>query len=157
MLGLTGLTVYLILGQGNGIYGLIFTAAMVIGYGRSGKDALFKAFMLVGFAVSAWGLYSYRILLPGEAWLVGSFRVILLLAGLALGVFYGKRLQKDQGIKDDLGNLIETQYVFISYLFFLGMYAVLIIGTDLGQGTVGLFFSVIMGVAFYRVWLWRAL
>lgn len=157
LLGLTGLTVYLILGQGNGIYGLIFTAAMVIGYGRSGKDALFKAFMLVGFAVSAWGLYSYRILLPGEAWLVGSFRVILLLAGLALGVFYGKRLQKDQGIKDDLGNLIETQYVFISYLFFLGMYAVLIIGTDLGQGTVGLFFSVIMGVAFYRVWLWRAL
>ena len=42
LLGLMGLGIYLILGQENGIYGLIFTAAMVIGYRRSAKEAVFK-------------------------------------------------------------------------------------------------------------------
>jgi len=152
LLGLMGLTIYLILGQDNGIYGLIFTVAMVIGYRRSAKDAIFKVFMLVGIVVSVWGISSYSILLPGEALQMDSFRVILLLVGLLCGAFYGKMLQKDQGIQDDLGNLIETQFVFISYLFYLGMYAVLIIGTDLGHGTVSLFFAVILGVALYRAY-----
>ena len=153
LLGLLGLTIYLILGQENGVYGLIFTAAMVIGYRRSAKESVFKVFMLVGLAVSAWGLFSYFTLLPGEAWQMDSFRWVLLLAGLALGTFYGKMLQQDQGIRDDLGNIIETQYVFISYLCYLGMFAVLITGTALDQGTLSLFFSVIVGVALYRGWL----
>ncbi len=152
LLGLMGLTVYLILGQGNGIYALIFTAAMVIGYRRSAKDTVFKVFMLVGLVVSVWGIYSNPILTPGVTWQMDSFQVMLLLVGLLCGAFYGKMLQKDQGIQDDLGSFIETQYVFISYLFYLGMYAVLIIGTDLGQGTLSLFFAVITGVSLYRGW-----
>ncbi|MDW7672666.1 MAG: hypothetical protein SCK57_12100 [Bacillota bacterium] len=157
LLGLMGLTIYLIIGQGNGIYGLVFTAAMLIGYRRFANEAIFKVFMLVGLVVSVWGLYSHSILQLGEAWQMDTFRVMLLLVGLASGVFYGRMLQKDQGIQDDLGNLIESKYVFLSYIFYLGMYAALLIGTDLGQGTVSLFFSVILGVALYRVWLWRAL
>ncbi|MEN1762253.1 hypothetical protein [Anoxynatronum sibiricum] len=153
LLGLMGLTIHMILGQGNGVYGLIFTAAMVMGYRRSAKDVLFKVFMLVGIVLSAWGLYSYSILVPGEAWQMDSFRWVLLLAGLALGTFYGKMLQQDQGIRDDLGNIIESKYMFISYLFYLGMFAVLITGTALDQGTLSLYFAVIMGVALYRGWL----
>jgi hypothetical protein len=155
LLGLTGLTIYLILGQGNGIYGLVFTAAMVIGYERSSRDVLFKVFMLVGLVVSAWGLYSYPILTPGVASQMDSFRLILLLVGLLCGAFFGKRLQKDQGILDDLGNLIDSKTIFLSYLFYLGMVVALIIGSDLGQGTVSLFFAVIMGVALYRGWLYK--
>ena len=131
LLGLLGLGIYLILGQENGIYGLIFTAAMVIGYRRSAKDAIFKVFTLVGIVVSVWGISSYSILLPGEVFQIDSFRVILLLAGLVLGTFYGKMLQKDQGIRDDQGKIIESKYVLLSYIFYLGMYAVLITGTDM--------------------------
>jgi len=157
LLGLMGLGIYLILGQGNGIYGLIFTVAMVIGHRRSAKDAIFKVFMLVGIVISVWGISSYSILLPGEALQMDSFRVILLLVGLVCGTIYGRMLQKDQGIRDDLGEIIESKYVLLSYIFYLGMYAVLIIGTDLDQGTLSLFFAVILGVALYRAGLWRAL
>jgi len=79
--------------------------------------------------------------------------VILLVFGLVCGAFYGKMLQKDQGIRDDQGNIIGSKYVLLSYIFYLGMYAVLITGTDLDQGTLSLFFAVILGVALYRVWL----
>ena len=153
LLGLVGLGIYLILGQGNGIYGLIFTAAMVIGYRRSAKDAVFTVFILVGMVVSVWGFSRYSIALPGEALLLDSFRVVYLLVGLVSGTFFGWMLQKDQGMQDDQGKGIETKYVFFSYLFYLGMYGVLIAGTDLDQGTLSLLFAVILGVAFYRGWL----
>ena len=70
-----------------------------------------------------------------------------------MGTFHGRMLQKDEGIRDDQGKIIESKYVFLSYIFYLGMYAVLITGTDLDQGTLSLFFAVILGVALYREWL----
>ena len=110
LLVLTGLGVYLIIGQENGI----------------------------------------SILLPGEALQDDAFRVILLLLGLLIGTFYGMMLKKDRGIRDDLGELMETKSVLLSYIFYLLMYVVLITSTNIDQGTMSLFFAVILGVALYR-------
>jgi len=75
------------------------------------------------------------------------------LLGLVFGIFYGRALQKDRGMQDDLGDIIESKYVLLGYIFYLGMYVVLITGTALGEGTLSLFFAVILGVALYRLWL----
>ena len=90
------------------------------------------------------------ILLPGEALQDDAFRVILLLLGLLFGTFYGMMLKKDRGIRDDLGELMETKFVLLSYIFYLLMYVVLITSTNIDQGTMSLFFAVILGVALYR-------
>jgi hypothetical protein len=48
---------------------------------------------------------------------------------------------------------METEYILWSYTFFLGTYVLLIAGTTLEEGTLSLFFAVILGVFLYRVWL----
>ena len=153
LLGLTGLGIYVMMGQENGIYGMIFTAAMVMGYTRFPKHKTLKTFIGVGVILSVWGVISYSIPVPEAALQMNSFRGVLLLLGLGLGIFYGGRLRKDQGIRDDLGEIMESSYVFLSYIFYLGMYVALITATDLGDGTLSLFFAVILGVSFYRGWL----
>ncbi len=80
----------------------------------------------------------------------GGSLVFLLLLGLLFGTFYGMMLKKDRGIRDDLGELIKTKFVLLSYIFYLLMYVVLITSTNIDQGTMSLFFAVILGVALYR-------
>jgi len=80
----------------------------------------------------------------------GGSLVFLLLLGLLFGTFYGMMLKKDRGIRDDLGELMETKFVLLSYIFYLLMYVVLITSTNIDQGTMSLFFAVILGVALYR-------
>ncbi len=151
LLSLLGLGIYLINGQENGIYGLIFTLAMIIAYRRFAKEGMFKVFIGLGILVSVWGISSYSVSLREAALRIDSLPLILLVLGL--GIFYGRMLQKDQGIRDDLGNLMESNYVLLSYLFYLGTYVVLILATDLEEGSLGLLFAVILGVSVYRVWL----
>jgi len=83
----------------------------------------------------------------------GGSLVFLLLLGLLFGTFYGMMLKKDRGIRDDLGELMETKFVLLSYIFYLLMYVVLITSTNIDQGTMSLFFAVILVVALYRGWL----
>jgi len=153
LLSMLGLGIYLIMGQENGIYGLIFTLAMIICYRRFAKEGIFKVFIGVGILVSVWGISIYSVSLSEAVLRMGSFPMILLILGLLIGTFYGRMLQKDQGIQDDLGNSMETTYVLWSYIFYLGTYALVILATDLEDGTLGLLFSVILGVSLYRVWL----
>jgi len=80
----------------------------------------------------------------------GGSLVFLLLLGLLFGTFYWMMLKKDRGIRDDLGELMETKFVLLSYIFYLLMYVVLITSTNIDQGTMSLFFAVILGVALYR-------
>ena len=80
----------------------------------------------------------------------GGSLVFLLLLGLLFGTFYGMMLKKDRGIRDDLGELIKTKFVLLSYIFYLLMYVVLITSTNIDQGTMSLFFAVILVVALYR-------
>jgi hypothetical protein len=151
LLGLIGLGIFLVLSEGNGIYGLIFTVAMGISYKRFPARGIYKVFIGMGVFLSVWGISSYSLTLREEALGRLSVPAVILLLGLVLGTFYGKMLQKDEGIRDDQGNLIKTKYVLWSYIFYLFTYVLLIIGTALEEGTVGLFFAVIFGVFLYRV------
>jgi len=153
LLSILGLGIYLILGQENGIYGLVFTLAMVLGYRRFAKAFIFKVFIGLGVLISLWGISTYAVSLREGVFGIDSLPLILLLPGLIIGIFYGRMLQKDQGIRDDLGNLMESKYVLLSYIFYLVTYVLLILATDLEQGTLGLLFAVILGVSLYRVWL----
>jgi hypothetical protein len=153
LLGLMGLGIYLSFRQENGIYGLIFTVAMVIAYKRFATDGKFKVFSGMGVFLSVWGISSYSVALREEVLGSFSYPAIILLLGLVIGTIYGKMLQKDDGIRDDQGNLMETEYILWSYTFFLGTYVLLIAGTTLEEGTLSLFFAVILGVFLYRVWL----
>ena len=153
LLSLTGLGIYVMLGQENGIYGLILTGAMVLGYIRFSKSGIFQIFIMVGVIVSIWGITKYSIPVSEAALEMDSFRWMLLLLGLAFGTFYGTRFRKDRDIQDDLGGLVESKYVLLSYIFFLGIYTLLIMVTDPAGGTVSLFLAVILGVSLYRIWM----
>ncbi len=150
LLSLTGLGIYVTMGQENGIYGLIFMAAMVTVHHRYPKQGMIKGFIFLGGILSLWGIASYSLPVREAVFQMDFFRWILLLLGLVLGIFYGGKLRRDQGIRDDLGELMESRGIFLGYLFYLGMYVVLLTATDLSDGTLSLLFSVILGVTLYR-------
>ena len=115
------------------------------------KPTVIDLLGLIGLGIYV--IINMSIRLPGEPLAGDGFRILLLILGSGAGIFYGRMLKGDRGIRDDLGNPVESQTIVLSYTVFLGMYVVLFIATDLGEGTLSLFFAVIMGTALHRGWM----
>lgn len=148
--GILGLSLYLIVMQSNGIYGIIFTIPMIMGVRSNKGDRVFKVFLTLGVLISAGGIIYYGMFFQDSFFIEFSGLLTILILGLVGGLVYEQLLKEDQKIPDDQGNTIDNFQIRRAQRFFLGVYILLIIGTELTMGTYYLFFAVILGVLFYR-------
>lgn len=149
--GILGLSLYLILTQGNGIYGIIFIIPMIMGLRKNKKNRVFLIFLVLGILFSAGGIIYYGIFFRDSLFIESSGLLTILVLGLVAGLVYEHFLKKDKGIQDDRGKPIGNRSIRRAQRFFLGTYTLLIVGGDLTIGTYYLFFAVILGLLSYRV------
>ncbi len=149
--GILGLSLYLIVTQSNGIYGIIFIIPMIMGLRKNKKNRVFLIFLILGILISAGGYIYYGMFFQDTLFIESSGLLTILILGLVAGLIYEQFLKKDQKIPDDQGKIIDNINIRRAQRFFLGTYTLLIVGGDLTMGTYYHFFAVILGLLSYRV------